>query len=327
MDIQNEKSAEILFEKQITTQDDLIAVKAYRSLGIFSVHHELLFLVYLSILMLSTGIGILIYENIDAIGHTILIGLILLAATACFYFSFKKTPKYSNTETFFGNVLFNYVVLLGTLLSATFFGYLQFQYTPLGNSFALASLMTSLIGFAAAYRFDNRSALSVAITAIAATLGITVTPRAVMDLDVFENDVMFYTGVALGIMLIIWGEYSEKTDLKKHFVPLFYGFAQHLIGISCVAGMIGDSWAIFLVISAASAAYFYRKSHQSESAALFVFTIVYAFIGCNIALVRLIILSGADDLVWLCIYMAPFFYLAAIVLFIRSIRKFNKEHK
>jgi len=327
MNIQDEKTAEILYQRGILSQDELVSVKAYRSLNVFSLRNELLSLLYVAILLISGGIGILVYENIDTIGHSILIALIFLGAAACFYFAFKKAPAFSWNETFFENPVFDYVVLFGMLLSGTFFGYLQYQYSPFGNSFAMAAILTSIIGFAVAYRFDNRSALSIAITALATTIGITMTPRAVMELDVFDNLPMFYTGIALGLALIIWGEFSERHNVKKHFANFFYGFAQHLIGISCIVGLISEYWGIFAIIMAAAMLYFFWKSHSAESTALFVFTILYAFIGFNIALVRVIILSGADDLIMLCVYIAPFFYLACIILFIRSIRKFNKEHK
>lgn len=327
MDSQTEKTAEILFQNEIISKDELVSVKAYRSLRIFSLHHELLFLLYIAVLLLSGGIGILVYKNIDTIGHTILIALVLLASVACFFFSLKKAPKFSSEETFFGHPAFDYLVLFGTLLSGTFFGYLQFQYSPFGNSFALASALTSIVGFAAAYRFDNRSSLSIAITTLAAAVGITMTPRAVMELDVFENLPMFYIGVVLGIVLIVWGEYSERTHLKKHFSPVFYGFAQHLIGICCIVGLVQDFWFVFVPIVAASTYYFFRKSHQIESAVFFVFTILYAYIGLNITIVRLLILTESEDLILLCAYIAPIFYLGSIVFFIQTVRKFNKQHK
>ncbi|MBD3583728.1 DUF2157 domain-containing protein [Flavobacterium selenitireducens] len=327
MNPQTEKTAEILYQHGITSEQELISIKAYRSLNVFSVRYELLSLVYISILLLSGGIGILVYENIDTIGHSILIALVFIGAAACYYFSFKKAPPFSFNEAFFDNPLLDYVVLFGALLSGTFFGYLQYQYSPFGNSFAIASFLTSVVAIASAYRFDNRSSLSIGITTLAATVGITMTPQAVLELDVFENVPMLYTSIALGIALIVWGEFSERRNLKKHFAPFFYGFAQHLIGISCIVGMVQEFWGIFAFVMALSMIYLFRKSHQAESTALFVFTILYAFIGFNIAIVRMLILTGADDLILLCAYLAPFFYLGSIVLFIRSIRKFNKEHR
>ncbi|WP_290844334.1 DUF2157 domain-containing protein [Flavobacterium sp.] len=326
MDIQNEKAAEILYQKGILNQDELVSIKAYKSLGIFSVHHELLLFLYIAVLLVVSALGILVYENIDTVGHTILIGLTLISAAACFYFSFKKAPAFSTEETFFENPVFDYVVLLGTMLTGVFFGYLQFQYNPLGNTFALASALTSLVGFFAAYRFDNRSSLSIAITTLSATIGIAITPRAVMELDIFENLPMFVSGIALGMLLVVWGEISQRKNIKRHFAPFFFGFGQHLIGICCIVGLIQDYWPIFLIVMALAMVYFFRKSHQQESTALFVFTILYSFFGANIALIRLIILTESDELAIMSAYFAPFFYIGSIALFIKSIRKFNQEH-
>src|SRR5690606_3638136 len=64
---QREWLTQKLFDRGLISESQFDSVKTYRSLGIFSVLNELLFLLYLSLLMFTSGIGIVIYQNIDSI--------------------------------------------------------------------------------------------------------------------------------------------------------------------------------------------------------------------------------------------------------------------
>ena len=57
----------------------------YQNLGIFSLHTELRLLLYLSVLLFTSGIGILIYQNIDSIGHDAIIICLFLLITVSLY--------------------------------------------------------------------------------------------------------------------------------------------------------------------------------------------------------------------------------------------------
>ena len=221
MEQDKEDIARELFEKKVISGEQFADVKAYRSLGIFSLHNELQFLLYASVLLFTSGAGILIYQNIDTIGHTIILAILLALSAVCFYFSFKKTKGFRKEEADFENPLYNYLVLLATILSCTFIGYFQYQYEPFGSYYEVATAVAALVALASAYYFDNRSALSIGITGLAATIGITVTPKALLGNDFFDNAMLFYYGIALALALILWTEYSEKTNLKKHFNLFF----------------------------------------------------------------------------------------------------------
>jgi hypothetical protein len=72
-----EKATQTLFEKNLISETEFSQIKAYRKLGIFSLHNELRTLLYLSVTLFTSSIGILIYQNIDTIGHQVLLGLLL----------------------------------------------------------------------------------------------------------------------------------------------------------------------------------------------------------------------------------------------------------
>jgi hypothetical protein len=325
MQSDKELAAERLLDANIIPGEQLAEVKAYRSLGIFSLHNELQFLLYASVLLFTTGAGIVIYNNIDTIGHTIILALLLLVCGGCYYFCFKKSPGFSPEQIDFEHPVYNYLVLLATILSCIFIGYLQFQYRPFGDEIAIPTFISAAIALATAYYFDNRSALSIGITGLAATIGITVTPKALLENDFFDNPALFYYGIALGILLIVWAEYSDRTELKKHFSLIFITFAQHLVGVCCITGLFSDFWWIYSIFLIGATFYFYRKSHMMSSVALFVFTIIYGYIGFNILLFRLLDFIDAYAFFEVLTLATPVYIIGSIFLFIKSIKQFNRK--
>lgn len=325
MKYEKEAIVQRLLEENCITEKEFAAVKAYRSLGIFSLHNELQFLLYAAVLLFTSGAGIVIYKNIDTIGHTIILALLLAVCGICYYFCFKNSKGFSHREVDFESPFFNYLVLAATILSCIFVGYLHVQYQPFGENLSWTTFVSAAVGFATAYYFDNRSALSIGITGLAASIGITITPKALMENDFFENPALFYYGIGLGFLLILWAEYSGRTDLKKHFAIIFISFAQHLIGICAIVGMTGDFWFVYAVFLAAAGVYFYRKSHPMQSTAVFVFFLIYSYIGFNILMFRLFDLIEAYQFYEVLTIVSPIYIIGSIFLFIRSIKQFNKK--
>src|SRR5437868_4260593 len=140
---------------------------------LFSLNFELRTLLYCGILLATTGFGILVYKNIDTIGHSVVIGLIALLCAGCFVYCFLKRSPYSNLKVESPNAFFDYVLLAGCLLFLTLEGYLQFQYHVFGDRFGLATIIPAVLFFALAYFFDHKGVLSMGITALCAWIGIT----------------------------------------------------------------------------------------------------------------------------------------------------------
>jgi len=299
------------------------SVKEYQALGIFSIHNELRFFLYLAVLLFTSGVGIIIYNNIDSIGHIAILGLLLVLTVAGFYFCFKKAKGFQKDEVLFESPVYDYIVLLCTILSCVFIGYLQFQYAVFG--YGLSSLACSLVAFSCAYYFDNRSALSIGITGLATFIGITVTPKSLIENDIYSNPLLSYYGLALGILLLVWTEYSRKISLKEHFRFVFLSFSQQLIGICCIAGLLEPYWFIFVFFLASAVYYFYKISYEMQSTFLFVFTLVYGYIGFNILLFKFFSVIDFSAFGEMFIILAPVYFIGSIVGFIRMIQLFNRE--
>ena len=314
---------EKLRTKGLLSDSQMESIKQYEALGIFSLHNELRFFLYLAVLLFTSGVGIIIYKNIDSIGHIAILGVLFILIGVGFYFCFKKAKGFDKEEVVFESPVYDYIVLLCTILSCVFIGYLQFQYQVFG--YGLSSLVCSVVGFFCAYYFDNKSALSIGISGLATFIGITVTPKSLIESDIYSNPLLSYYGLALGILLILWVEYSNKISLKKHFQFVILSFAQQLIGICCIAGLLESYWFIFIIVLAAAVYYFYKTSYEMKSIFLFVFTVLYGYIGFNILLFKFIEVIDFSSFGEIFIILAPMYFIGSIFGFIRLIQHFNKE--
>lgn len=321
----HQNATQKLLEQEFISQEQATEINRFRNLDFFSLHNELKILLYLSVVMFSSGMGILIYQNIDTIGHTVILSLLLIVIAVSFYFCFKNSQGFKKETTSFANPIFDYLVLSANLLSCVFIGYLQLQYNTFGNYYGIATLVPTLVSFFCAYYFDNKSSLSLAITGLTAYIGLTVNPRAILDNEIYANPNLSYSAIGLGIILILWTVYSEKIRLKEHFGFIFLTFALHLISIACIANLSANYWILFEIILALSSYYFYFKSKQTKTLSLFFFVVVYAYIGFNVLLYYIIDLLSLHFLGELYIMLSPFYIIGSIILFIRLIKNFNKN--
>jgi hypothetical protein len=320
-----EQATQTLFDKNHITEEQFEAIRTYRGLNLFSVHNELKFLLYLSMLMFTSGIGILIYQNIDTIGHTALLGLLLLVTLTCFYFCFKNHDGFKKEEVPFPNPLYDYLVLTAVILSCTFVGYLQFQYQTFGTHYGLATLIPTIISLFCAYYFDNKSVLSIGITGIAAYLGLSVDPKHVFENEMINNTTLSYIGLAFGLSLLLWVLYATKINLKKHFNLVYLTFSLHLVSIACIVNLFEDFWLPFGVVLGIATYYFYNLSFQIRSISLFIFIVLYGFIGMNILFFRILETLQTDDFIYLFFFTTPFYFIGSIIGFIKLIKHFNKK--
>lgn len=324
-----EQSTLNLFEKGLITENQFEEVKAYRSLNIFSLNAELKLFLYLSVLLFTSGVGILIYENIDTIGHIAILSLLLIVIVVCFYYCFKNAKGFQKAETTFEHPVLEYLVLLANILTCIFIGYLQFQYKPFGDHYGLATLVPTIVSFFCAYYFDNKSVLTIAVTGLAAYVGLSVTPQDLLsNNDFYASESLSYSAVILGVLLILWTIYSNRISLKTHFSLIFLTFALHIISIAAISNLLHHNsiiWIIFTGILAISTVYFYKVSYELKAMSLYVFMIIYAYIGGNIVLFRIFENVDFSDIWELFIFLLPAYFIASIVMFIKLIKNFHKE--
>src|SRR5258706_14015063 len=85
-----------LLEKGLITQEQFQKIEPIISGKIVSVFYELRTLLYLGVMLFTTGAGILIYQNIGSLGHIISIVALTLLMLVCFWYVFKLESGYTH---------------------------------------------------------------------------------------------------------------------------------------------------------------------------------------------------------------------------------------
>ena len=62
-----------------------------------------------------------------------------------------------------------------------------------------------------------------------------------------------------------------------------------------------------------------------QAVSLFVFVLLYGYFGCNIVLFKVFQFIQAEDFIEFLLVLSPVYFIGSIVLFIRSIKKFNRQ--
>jgi hypothetical protein len=270
-------------------------IESFERNRLFSIHWELRTILYLGILLLSSGIGILVYLNIDTIGHQAILAAVGLASAACLYYIHKHKLPYSNQTATHASPFFDYVVLLGCLLFAVFIGYFQFQYHPFGEHYGILVFIPTIVSFYLAYRFDHKGVLSIAITGLASTFGLSVTPRQLIDGNNFSDLLIVFTALLLGIILAVWAWYSDRQSIKQHFSFTYNNFALNILCIATLAALFDqDLKLISLLALAGTCVYFIKYAMTQQSYLFLLLSVLYGYIGLTYMIFYL--LSKTDNI-------------------------------
>ncbi len=321
----------LLFEKLhaegLIGDASLKKIKAGNASKLLSLYWELKTLLYLGVLLLSGGIGILVYKSIDILGHQVILSFMALVCTVSFFYCFKKRLPFSLKQVASPNAFFDYILLLACLTFISFIGYIQYQYQVLGNHFGLATFTPMLVLFFIAYYFDHVGILSLAITNFAAWAGIAVTPAKIMQDNNFNSTAIIVTGLLLGILLIAAGFLTKKRNIKAHFQFTYTNFGTHLLYISCLAGMFKfeSYFLLWFLLLACISYFFYNKGVKEKSFYFLLILTIYFYIGLSYSIIRLLFDIAQLDLSG--VYLVCIYFIASAIAFILFLIMMNKKLK
>jgi hypothetical protein len=269
----------LLQQQHITNRQFTVLERIY-SKRVFSLYYELKAILSLGVLLFATGVGVLIYLNIDTISNGVVILLLSTLMSICFWFVFGVKHPYSNEEVPSPGLPYDYALFLGCLLFTSVVGYVQYQYGVFGDRWELSALIPALIFFPVAYMFDHRGVLSLAITGLASWLGLTVSPIAIFKEGIIEEHDLIISGLVLGVVLISAGALLNYRGVKRHFTFTFFLFGSQFMFIPCLAALFNfeNTWLYFLLLVALTVAgMLYAKREQSFFFVLM--SAVYGYIG------------------------------------------------
>jgi hypothetical protein len=282
-----------LREKQLINGDQHHHVGRIITKEIFSVYYELRILLYLGVILVTTGIGILIYKNIGDLGHMLLIGVLSTLTATCFWYVFKFGRDYTDEKVKAPTPYFDYIVLLGSLLFISVLTYLQLLYEVFNDGMGATTLVTAAFFFYIAYRFDHVGVLSLAVAALASFWSISISPQKWYSGDFVSESNLYNTAIIFGVIVACAAIFLDKKRIKTHFTFTYINFCSLIYLVGALTGMFINDEDYFLHLLAvyagcAGCIYF---AHLKKS---FLF-LLYAFVFGYIATTFLIAQLGLDD--------------------------------
>lgn len=274
-------------------------VKLAHANRLFSVHWELKTLLYLGVMLLSGGLGTLVYKNIDTIGHQVILALIALICIGCFAYCFKNKLPFSTTKVKAPNTGFDYILLLGSISMVTFLGYLQFKYNVFGTNYGLATFIPTVALFFIAYYFDHLGILSMAIASLGLWMGVSVTPKTLLAYGTFNNKDIIFTYVLFGVILLTAAYLSVRLNMKRHFKFSYHHYGVHITFIALLAGyfeyyITGYAY-LWLLAALGLAVYIYLDGFKEHSFYFALLSILYGYFATCCLLVKLIVSTEARE--------------------------------
>jgi hypothetical protein len=317
---------EQLHKEGLLSDTSLQKVKQRAGSRLFSIHWELKTILYLGILLLTGGLGILIYKNIDTIGHQVILATIGLLCIGCFLYCERKKLPFATTKVPAPNSFFDYILLLGCLTLVTFITYLQVQYTAFGTAYGLATFIPMVILFFCAYYFDHLGVLSMAITNLAAWMGVAITPLNVFNANDFTNSEIIFAGLMLGVLLTTMAWATQRRNIKAHFEFTYVNFGMNILFISCLAGMFQFDrfYPLWLLPLAGAVLYFYKKAIATTSFYYILVLTLYGYVGLSYVIVRGLITIMYDIGV---IYFILMYFIGSATGVIVFLSRMNKKMK
>jgi hypothetical protein len=190
---------------------------------------ELRVALYAGVTLIAGGAGLLIRQNLDRIGPlAIAIGL-GAAALACLGWVVAKAPRFSWGEVPSPDLAFDYVLLLGALLTATDVAYVEVKFTPLGASWPLHLLLVAAFYALLAFRFDSRIQWSLALSTFAAWRGVSVRFLDRAPWDFWGDPRVRANAIACGVAFALAGWLLARYRRKAHFEPVAVNLACLLV--------------------------------------------------------------------------------------------------
>ena len=211
-----------------------------------SVRLEIRLLLYVGVLLLTSGVGVLVVEHQHEIGP--------LAIAGCARPRRGGLPglgrahrrrRFRGERSSRPNVAFDYILLLGLLLFASDLGYVEAQFTVLGPRWAHHLLIVGVVYLLAAYRWDSRTVLGLALTTLAAWRGVSVSLTGSLGMAPRLGDLRA-NAIVIGLLYMALATLAVRLERKAHFEEVFGNTGLVLLLGALVSGVLDSStWGVW----------------------------------------------------------------------------------
>jgi hypothetical protein len=219
--------------------------------AIFSVFEELRFALYAAVAAITTGIGLIVKNNLDRIGPVMLIAVFALASAGC-YATAWRTRLQGRTRSIGGD----YLLLLGALIASADLGYAESQFHWLGTEWQWYLLILAACHAVTAYALDSRLVLSASLASLAAWFGIEGRVATLFSIDASAVTVGVHA-IICAVTILAWRAANRRLGGSVAFAFVLENFAVNVgfwgaLVLCLTAGTRLPGFAILIALAAVS---------------------------------------------------------------------------
>ena len=197
----------------------------------FSLYVEIHALLYIGVISMVAGFVWTFRESLANLGHAAILSFFAALIGASLYYCFRRALPYSHDEVEQPSIVLDYVLYFGCLMFSGMLAYLEVQMRVFGG-WETHLLLASVVFGALAYRFDNRFVLSLALSTLAAYLGLTLKLFDTLDTHRLRFYAMGYGALVagLGYGLCLGG-------IKRHFLDVYLHVGANAFLLATLSGV------------------------------------------------------------------------------------------
>lgn len=248
----------------------------------FSLFLELNVLLYAGVLAFVAGLGWTVSTWSEQLGDVVVLTLLSTVLAACFWYCFSHRLPWSAAETPSPGLIFDYALCLGSLTWPVELAYLEKRFHVLQGRGDLALLATAGFFFFLTYRFDNRLVLTLALSALAGWLGLTISHwPSHQDAEYRQYALLYCLMVGAG------GALLRRRGLKPHFFGTYLNVAVNVLFWALLSGVFDRQgygmWFLALLIACGASLVWGLTRRQFAFVA---YAAVYGYVGFSSILLR-----------------------------------------
>ncbi len=280
----------------------------------FSLSLELNLLLYAGVLAFVAGLGWTISTWSQQIGDVLVLTILSIILSACFWYCFSRAPAWSATEMAAPTAIFDYVLYLGSLVWCIELAYLENRFHVLSGQWDLYLLATALVFLVLAYRFDNRFVLSLALSSLAGWFGLTISHWPTHQDAAYRQYALLYC-----LLLVVVGTSLQRLGLKPRFFTTYLNIAANVLFWAILFGVFDSGehgrWLVGLLIACGASLIWGLKRRQFAFVA---YAAVYGYVGVSWMLIR----NVSDGTFVLAYFVLT--AIAMIVMLVQIARRFGR---
>lgn len=281
----------------------------------FSIFLELNVLLYAGILAFIAGLGWTVSTWSQQLGDVVVLTILTAMLAACFWYCFSRAAPWAREETPPRGLVFDYVLYFGGLIWSVELTYIGMRFHLLSRQWDDYLLATAGLYFFLAYRFDNRFVLSLALSALAAWFGLTISHwPSHQDAPYRQYAIVYSLTVGCGAAIL------QRSGLKPHFFSTYLNVAANVLFWALLSGTFNREgylvWLLGLLAACGASLVWGVKRRQFSFVA---YAAVYGYVGVSAVLVR-----DVNDGTAMFAYFV-FTGIAMLAVLVQIARRFGRE--